>query len=111
MVRLVPHRSEILTKILLLADGTAVHAIPDFYYALVPDTGGRPTPPWDVATHLQFMANHSISHAVLSISTPGSNVFLGNQTLSIGLARLLNEWLAEVSAWVPRDAQVTIEGC
>jgi hypothetical protein len=48
-----------------------------FYYALVPDTGGRPTPSWGVATCLQFMANNSISYAVLSISTPGSNVFLG----------------------------------
>ena len=74
-----------------------MHAIPDFYYTLVPNTGGRPTPVWDVATHLQFMANNSISHAILSISMPGSNVFLGDQVLTVGLARLLNEWLAEVS--------------
>lgn len=47
--------------------------------------------------HLHFMANHSISHAVLSISTPGSNLFLGDQVLTVGLARLLNEWLAEMS--------------
>lgn len=88
-----------------------MHAIPDFYSALVPETGGRPTPAWDVATHLEFMANHSISHAVLSISTPASNVFLGNQTLSIGLARLLNEWLAEVSARAVVDARISIEDC
>lgn len=83
---------------MLTIDDETVHAIPDFYSALVPETGGRPTPAWDVATHLEFMANHSISHAFLSISTPATNVFLGNQTLSIGLTRLLNEWLAEVSA-------------
>jgi len=72
-----------------------------FYYALVPDTGGRPTPAWGVATRLQFMANNSISYAVLSISTPGSNVFLGGggQALAVGLKRLLNEWLAEVSEY------------
>ncbi|KAL2292729.1 hypothetical protein FJTKL_07817 [Diaporthe vaccinii] len=70
-------------------------------YALVPDTRGRPTPAWDTATHLQFMANHSISYAFLSISTPASNVFLGNQTLSVGLARLLNEWLAELVQTFP----------
>lgn len=57
------------------------------------------------------MANHSISHAVLSISTPASNVFLGNQTLSVGLARLLNEWLAEVSARAVVDAQIFIKDC
>lgn len=32
-----------------------------------------------------------ISHDVLSISTPGSQIFLGNGVLSVGLARLLNE--------------------
>jgi len=36
-----------------------VHAIPDFYHALVPLTGGGPTPGWDVAQHLEFMANNS----------------------------------------------------
>lgn len=96
----VRNSSLVLFEIVCLTDDETVHAIPDFYYALVPDTGGRPTPAWDAATHLQFMANHSISYAFLSISTPASNVFLGDQTLTIGLARLLNEWLAEVSAWV-----------
>ena len=32
-----------------------------------------------------------ITHDVISISTPGSQIFAGNQTLSVGLARLLNE--------------------
>lgn len=32
-----------------------------------------------------------VSHDVLSISTPGSQIRLGNKAYSVGLARLLNE--------------------
>lgn len=83
----------------MLLTAAKAHAVPDFYRALTPTTGGRPTPGWDVAAQLQFMANNSIRHSVLSISTPGSTVYLGNETASVGLARLLNEWLAEVSLY------------
>jgi hypothetical protein len=37
-----------------------------------------------------------ISHGVLSISSPGSTVFPGDSAASVGIARLLNEWLATV---------------
>ena len=47
------------------------------------------------------MANNSITLSVLTISAPGSTVFLGNETLSVGLARLLNEWMAELSDVLP----------
>lgn len=43
------------------------------------------------------MANNSVTHVVLSISTPGSNVFPEDRVLTAGLARLLNEWLVEAS--------------
>ena len=32
-----------------------------------------------------------IGHDILSISTPGSGVYPGNEVFSVGLARLLNE--------------------
>jgi hypothetical protein len=35
-----------------------VHAVPSFYYDLVPLTGGSPTPEWSVQEHLQFMAGN-----------------------------------------------------
>jgi hypothetical protein len=38
-----------------------------------------------------------VSHGVVSISLPGANVFPGNEAYTAGLARLLDEWLAEVS--------------
>lgn len=35
-----------------------VHAVPSFYYDLVPSTAGVPTPEWSVHEHLQFMADN-----------------------------------------------------
>lgn len=78
-----------------------VHVIPDFYRTLVPFTGESPTPTWNLAAHLAFMANNSISRGILSISSPGSTVYLGNEAYSTGLARLLNEWLAELVHELP----------
>lgn len=52
--------------------------------------------------HLSFMASNDIAHSILSISTPGSVVFTGNETYSVGLARLLNAWMAEVVRLFPR---------
>lgn len=72
------------------------HAAPQWYQALVPSTGGAPTPDWTLEAHLNFMASAGIKHAVLSITTPASVVFLGSQTKSAALARLLNEYLAAV---------------
>ncbi|KAK3313384.1 hypothetical protein B0H66DRAFT_350349 [Apodospora peruviana] len=79
-----------------------VHAVPSFYHALVPTTGGSPTPSWDVPRALQFMIDNNIARSVLSVSTPGSTVFYGNAAYSAGLARLLNEWLAELHRQFPK---------
>lgn len=78
------------------------HVVPDFYGTLVPLTGEFPTPAWDLRTHLAFMANNSISRGILSISSPGSAVYLGNEAYTVGIARLLNEWLAELVNVLPQ---------
>ncbi|KAK1778745.1 hypothetical protein QBC45DRAFT_327634 [Copromyces sp. CBS 386.78] len=78
-----------------------VHAVPSFYYDLVPSTSGGPTPEWSVQAHLQFMADHDISRSIISMSTPGAMVFYGNEAYTAGLARLLNEWLAELKQSFP----------
>lgn len=49
------------------------------------------------------MNNYSIAHAVVSISTPGSTVFAGNETESVALARLLNEWMAQLVNALPKQ--------
>ncbi|OIW30329.1 hypothetical protein CONLIGDRAFT_661675 [Coniochaeta ligniaria NRRL 30616] len=78
-----------------------VHVVPDFYRRLAPNTAGLPTPSWDVAGHLQAMMRFKVSHGVVSISLPGANVFQGNQAYTAGLARLLNEWMAELVRTFP----------
>jgi len=38
-----------------------VHAVPDWYRALVPLTAGFPTPEWNLEGHLEFMEGLSES--------------------------------------------------
>ena len=73
------------------------HIVPPWYHALVPVTGQSPTPNWTLENHLGFMANNSIGHSLLSISSPGSVVYPGSEEKSAALARLLNEYQAAVS--------------
>ncbi|KAK3066554.1 hypothetical protein LTR53_017046 [Teratosphaeriaceae sp. CCFEE 6253] len=72
------------------------HVVPSWYRTLVPLTGQVPTPNWTLESHLGFMANNSIGHSVLSMSSPGSVLYPGQEAKSIALARLLNEYQAAV---------------
>lgn len=74
-----------------------VHVVPPWYRTIAPFAGQIMVPNWTIEAHLDFMAGAGIRHAVLSIGTPGSMVFPGDQTRSLALARLLNEYLAAVS--------------
>ncbi|KAB5531275.1 hypothetical protein GE09DRAFT_1146520 [Coniochaeta sp. 2T2.1] len=78
-----------------------VHVVPDFFRRLVPDAAGIPTPSWKVSAHLQAMANFKVAHGYVSISLPGANAFPGNEVYTAGLARLLNEWMAELVRTYP----------
>jgi predicted TIM-barrel fold metal-dependent hydrolase len=69
----------------------AAHCVPDWYRAIVPTTGGNPTPSWNLTSHLEFMASQGISRAVLAFSSPGANVYPGNKKATVALARLMNE--------------------
>ncbi|KAK5012160.1 hypothetical protein LTR60_004527 [Cryomyces antarcticus] len=80
---------------------THVHLVPDWYRALVPVTGGNPTPEWDVQSHLQFMADNGIRHSFASVSSPGSGAYPGDETKSVALARILNEWSAALVKTYP----------
>ncbi|KAL6708135.1 hypothetical protein ACN47E_003319 [Coniothyrium glycines] len=70
------------------------HCVPDWYRTIAPITGGNPTPSWNISSHLAFMASQGISHSILTISTPGANVYLNNRAATVALARLLNEQVA-----------------
>jgi len=67
------------------------HVVPSWYKALVPVTGGNPTPDWSLSSQLSFMTSQGTGHAVLSFSAPGPNVFKGNKVLTVALSRLMNE--------------------
>lgn len=79
-----------------------VHVVPPWYRTIAPFAGQIMVPNWTIEAHIDFMAGASIRHAVLSIGTPGSMVFPGDQTKSLALARLLNEYLAAVSIPISR---------
>jgi predicted TIM-barrel fold metal-dependent hydrolase len=80
------------------------HCVPDWYRAIVPTTGGNPTPSWNITGHLAFMASQGISRAVLAFSSPGANVYPGNQAATIALARLINEQSAAYARAYPRQS-------
>lgn len=73
-----------------------MHVVPLWHRAAVPLVGASPTPNWTLEAHLSFMASANIRQGVLSMGTPGSVVFPGDQVKSAALARLLNEYLAAV---------------
>ncbi|KIK64742.1 hypothetical protein GYMLUDRAFT_160528, partial [Collybiopsis luxurians FD-317 M1] len=80
------------------------HIVPDWYRAIQPITGA-PTPQWDIESWLAFMDGEGIGRAVISTSTPAANVFLGNKTLTVALARLMNEQIVAVVRAVPNQLQ------
>ncbi|EDR03315.1 uncharacterized protein LACBIDRAFT_295281 [Laccaria bicolor S238N-H82] len=79
------------------------HIVPDWYQALVPITGQNPTPSWDLATYLSFMASEGISHSVIGFSAPGPNVYQGNKKQTLALARLMNEQVAAYCRTNPKQ--------
>ncbi|KAH5589132.1 hypothetical protein HBI45_222700 [Parastagonospora nodorum] len=79
------------------------HCVPEWYRAIVPKTGGNPTPSWNLTGHLDFMASQGISRAVLAFSSPGANVYPGNKTATVGLARLINEQSAAYAQTHPES--------
>ncbi|KAG6828229.1 hypothetical protein H0H92_008727, partial [Tricholoma furcatifolium] len=70
------------------------HVVPSWYRALVPTSGGNPTPTWDLPSYLAFMASEGIDYSVFSFSAPAANVFPGNELATVALARLMNEQAA-----------------
>ncbi|KAF2704018.1 amidohydrolase 2 [Pleomassaria siparia CBS 279.74] len=75
---------------------THVHPVPSWFRALQPLSAGRETPTWDVASHFAFMAEQGITRSILCVSTPQANAYLGHRARTVALARLLNEFAAEL---------------
>lgn len=75
---------------------THTHPVPSWFRKLQPLSAGRETPSWDPISHLQFMYQHSIAHSILCVSTPQANAFPDDKAKTVALARLLNEFSAEL---------------
>jgi predicted TIM-barrel fold metal-dependent hydrolase len=75
---------------------THTHPVPSWFRKLQPLSAGRETPSWDPLSHLQFMNQHSIAHSILCVSTPQANAFPDDKSKTTALARLLNEFSAEL---------------
>ncbi|KIO34569.1 hypothetical protein M407DRAFT_39402, partial [Tulasnella calospora MUT 4182] len=78
------------------------HFVFPWYQALVPTTGGQPTPGWSLEDHMSFASSLSITKTILGSSTPQANVFFGNQALTVAMARLLNLSAASLRALYPK---------
>jgi hypothetical protein len=87
---------------------THTHPIPSWFHALEPLAAGRATPSWNLSSHLEFMSSRGIARSVLSVSTPQANAFLGDsdpelrKKKTVALARLLNEYVAEICRLFPQ---------
>ncbi|KAJ4358723.1 uncharacterized protein N0V89_003307 [Didymosphaeria variabile] len=75
---------------------THTHPVPSWFRSLQPLSAGRETPSWDPLSHLHFMEEHSIAHSILCVSTPQANAFPDDNAKTVALARLLNEFSAEL---------------
>lgn len=85
---------------------THTHPIPSWFRSLELSAAGRETPSWNVSSHLTFMAERGIKKSILSVSTPQANAFASpskfepdadlRRKKTVALARLLNEYVAEV---------------
>ncbi|KAH5659171.1 hypothetical protein HBI60_010760 [Parastagonospora nodorum] len=86
---------------------THTHPIPPWFRALEPLAAGRATPEWNMSAHVEFMASRGIKRSMLSVSTPQGNAFTHmtdsseRRAKTIALARLLNEYVAEVCRLLP----------
>lgn len=81
---------------------THTHPVPSWFRSLQPLSAGRETPSWDPLSHLKFMDEHDIAHSVLCVSTPQANAFPDDRAKTIALARLLNEFSAELVKVYPQ---------
>lgn len=85
---------------------THTHPIPAWFRTLELSAAGRETPSWNISDHLTFMSERGIKRSILSVSTPQANAFASpsrfepdaelRKKKTVALARLLNEYVAEV---------------
>ena len=78
------------------------HFLPPFYRSALSSNGhshpdGMPAiPSWSPSLHLDMMQRANVSKSVLSISSPGTHIVAGNDTLGRDLTRQCNAYAAKL---------------
>jgi predicted TIM-barrel fold metal-dependent hydrolase len=83
------------------------HFLPSFYRDALAANGhthpdGMPAiPEWSIERHLEMLEVANVSKAILSISSPGTNIVQGNESLAIQLTRNCNAHAADLKRQYP----------
>ncbi|KAF2626352.1 amidohydrolase 2 [Macroventuria anomochaeta] len=78
------------------------HFLPPFYRSALAGNGhshpdGMPAiPSWSIDAHLSMMKTANVSKSILSISSPGTHIVVGNSTLGRHLTRECNAYAANM---------------
>jgi predicted TIM-barrel fold metal-dependent hydrolase len=78
------------------------HFLPPFYRTALAENGhskpdGMPAiPEWSLEQHLSMMSTANVSKSILSISSPGTHIAIGNDTFGIHLTRECNAHAAQI---------------
>ncbi|PVI05732.1 hypothetical protein DM02DRAFT_650406 [Periconia macrospinosa] len=81
---------------------THSHIIPDFYKTLLQaNLLSNHVPIWTLQDHLAYKSANGISRSVVSISTPGANIFAGDAAQNSAVARLTNEFMFALAETYP----------
>ncbi|KAF1847891.1 amidohydrolase 2 [Cucurbitaria berberidis CBS 394.84] len=83
------------------------HFLPPFYRKALAENGhlhpdGMPAiPEWSLERHLDMMSTANVSKSMLSVSSPGTHITPGNDTLGRYLTRQCNAYAAELKREYP----------
>ncbi|CAO2647218.1 Nn.00g081400.m01.CDS01 [Neocucurbitaria sp. VM-36] len=84
------------------------HFLPPFYRTALAENGhaypdGMPgIPEWSLERHLEMMSTANVSKSILSISSPGTHIVPGNDSLGKTLTRQCNAYAAELKRTHPQ---------
>ncbi|KAF2798856.1 hypothetical protein K505DRAFT_321576 [Melanomma pulvis-pyrius CBS 109.77] len=85
------------------------HFLPPIYSQALSETGhskpdGMPAiPQWSASAHLEMMTLCNVSKSILSISSPGTHLVAGNDTLARDLTRHCNSYAADLKTKHPDE--------
>ncbi|KAF2646555.1 amidohydrolase 2 [Massarina eburnea CBS 473.64] len=83
------------------------HFLPPFYRTALENTGnsypdGMPAiPPWSPSAHFEMMASANVTKSILSISSPGTHLYINDSLARTDLTRKCNAYAADLKKQYP----------